>query len=123
MDDGVSLVDGRVWGGCATPPGLGCFLFFLPGLTPWAKFCRASGAWDVGVGEADPGLTPWAKVCRASGASELQLLLVVDGGGGDFFAGGVCAFGGYGAGFAVGGEDAGAGEENLAPFLTANVRL
>jgi hypothetical protein len=55
--------------------------------------------------------------CGAPGASELQLLLVVDGGGGDFFAAGVGAFGGDGAGFAVSGEDDGAGEENLATLF------
>src|SRR5882757_7494844 len=65
----------------------------------------------------NPPLTRWANVWRASGAWELPLLLVVDGGGADFFAGGVGAFGGDGAGFAVGGEDDAAGYKNLVALL------
>src|SRR5882762_11948709 len=65
----------------------------------------------------NPPLTRWANVCRVSGAWELPLLLVVDGGGADFFAGGVGALGGDGAGFAVGGEDDAAGYKNLVALL------
>src|SRR5882757_1298174 len=64
-----------------------------------------------------PPLTRWDNVCRVSSAWELPLLLVVDSGGGDFFAGGVGAFGGDGAGFAVGGKDDAAGDENLVALL------
>src|SRR6267378_4579740 len=69
------------------------------------------------IGLENPPLTRWANVCRVSGAWELPLLLVVDGGGADFFAGGVGAFGGDGAGFAVGGEDDAAGYKNLVALL------
>src|SRR5882762_10818847 len=69
------------------------------------------------IGLENPPLTRWANVWRASGAWESALLLVVDGGGADFFAGGVGAFGGDGAGFAVGGEDDAAGDENLVALL------
>src|SRR5258705_9973830 len=65
----------------------------------------------------NPPLTRWANVWRASGARESALLLVVDGGGADFFAGGVGAVGGDGAGFAVGGKDDAAGDENLVALL------
>src|SRR5258708_21893044 len=69
------------------------------------------------IGLENPPLTRWANVCRVSGARESALLLVVDSGGADFFAGGVGAFGGDGAGFAVGGKDDAAGEENLVALL------
>src|SRR5882762_6091217 len=69
------------------------------------------------IGLENPPLTRWVNVCRVSGARESALLLVVDGGGGDFFASGVGAFGGDGAGFAVGGKDDAAGDENLVALL------
>src|SRR5882762_9153509 len=69
------------------------------------------------IGLKSPPLTRWANVWWVSGARESALLLVVDGGGGDFFAGGVGAFGGDGAGFAVGGKDDAAGYKNLVALL------
>src|SRR6267142_2031763 len=69
------------------------------------------------IGLENPPLTRWANLCRVSGAWELPLLLVVDGGGADFFAGGVGALGGDGAGFAVGGKDDAAGYKNLVALL------
>ena len=47
---------------CVAPPGLCGFLFIVPGLTPWARFCRASGALS-GDGK-DEERTPFAYLRR-----------------------------------------------------------
>jgi hypothetical protein len=43
---------------CVAPPGLCGFLFIVPGLTPWASFCRASSAlsgWPEPARPSDDG--------------------------------------------------------------------
>jgi hypothetical protein len=44
-------------------------LLLAPRLTPWATFCRPSGAREEG-GSLAPRLAPWATFCRPCGARE-----------------------------------------------------